>query len=89
MPSATSIAWSRNPDIDGLLIGTKWSATSLTYSFPVDTLDNGFDNFANGVASDCGAEQPTYIFGSMPGLGTTATFTDGTPMHNWWVYLFY
>jgi hypothetical protein len=52
-------------------------------------LDNGFDNFANGVASDCGAEQPTYIFGSMPGLGTTATFTDGTPMHNWWVYLFY
>jgi hypothetical protein len=52
-------------------------------------LDNGFDNFANGVASDCGAEQPTYIFASMPGLGTTATFTDGTPMHNWWVYLFY
>jgi hypothetical protein len=52
-------------------------------------LDNGFDNFTNGVASDCGAEQPTYIFGSMPGLGTTATFTDGTPMHNWWVYLFY
>lgn len=52
-------------------------------------LDNGFDNFSNGVASDCGAEQPTYIFGSMPGLGTTATFTDGTPMHNWWVYLFY
>jgi hypothetical protein len=51
--------------------------------------DNGFDNFANGVASDCGAEQPTYIFGSMPGLGNTATFTDGTPMHNWWVYLFY
>jgi len=50
---------------------------------------NGFDNFTNGVASDCGAEQPTYIFGSMPGLGTTATFTDGTPMHNWWVYLFY
>jgi hypothetical protein len=51
--------------------------------------DNGFDNFANGVASDCGAEQPTYIFGSMPGLDNTATFTDGTPMHNWWVYLFY
>ena len=24
--------------------------------------DNGFNNFANGVASDCGAEQPTYIF---------------------------
>ncbi len=52
-------------------------------------LDNGFDNFANGVASDCGAEQPTYIFGSMPGLGNSATAADGTPMHNWWVYLFY
>ncbi|HLK90852.1 MAG TPA: hypothetical protein VKZ18_13220 [Polyangia bacterium] len=51
--------------------------------------DNGFDNFANGVASDCGAVQPTYIFGSMPGLGNTATASDGTPMHNWWVYLFY
>ena len=51
--------------------------------------DNGFNNFANGVASDCGAVQPTYIFGSMPGLGNTATAADGSPMHNWWVYLFY
>ncbi|HVV52752.1 MAG TPA: hypothetical protein VHO06_24035, partial [Polyangia bacterium] len=51
--------------------------------------DNGFDNYANGVASDCGAVQPTYIFGSMPGLGNTATAADGSPMHNWWVYLFY
>ena len=51
--------------------------------------DNGFNNFANGVASDCGAEQPTYIFASMPGFGTTATASDGTAMHNWWVYLFY
>jgi hypothetical protein len=42
-----------------------------------------------GVATDCGGSQPTYMFASMPGLGTTATAPDGTPMKNWWVYLFY
>jgi hypothetical protein len=44
---------------------------------------------ASQVATDCGGPQPTYIFGSMPGLGNTATASDGTPMHNWWVYEFY
>jgi hypothetical protein len=29
------------------------------------------------------------MFASMPGLGTTATAPDGTPMKNWWPYLFY
>jgi hypothetical protein len=42
-----------------------------------------------GVATDCGGSQPTYLLASMPGLGTTATASDGTPMKNWWVYLFY
>jgi hypothetical protein len=42
-----------------------------------------------GVASDCGGTQPTYIFASMPGLGNSATASDGTPMKNWWVYDFY
>jgi hypothetical protein len=42
-----------------------------------------------GVATDCGGAQPTYILASMPGLGTSATDVDGTPMKNWWVYLFY
>jgi hypothetical protein len=41
------------------------------------------------VATDCGGSQPTYLFASMPGLGTHATAPDGTPMRNWWVYLFY
>ncbi|HXX66131.1 MAG TPA: hypothetical protein VEK07_03065 [Polyangiaceae bacterium] len=41
------------------------------------------------VATDCGGSQPTYLLASMPGLGTAATATDGTPMKNWWVYLFY
>jgi hypothetical protein len=42
-----------------------------------------------GVATDCGGSQPTYLFASMPGLRTPATASDGTPMKNWWVYLFY
>jgi hypothetical protein len=48
-------------------------------------------DYANvyGVATDCGGSQPTYLFASMPGLRTTATASDGTPMKNWWVYLFY
>lgn len=41
------------------------------------------------VATDCGGSQPTYLLASMPGLGTSATAADGTPMKNWWVYLFY
>jgi hypothetical protein len=41
------------------------------------------------VATDCGGSQPTYLLASMPGLGTAATAADGTPMKNWWVYLFY
>jgi hypothetical protein len=44
---------------------------------------------ANMVATDCGGPQPTYIFASMPGLGTTATTSSGTPMRNWWVYEYY
>jgi hypothetical protein len=41
------------------------------------------------VATDCGGTQPTYLLASMPGLATTATGADGSPMRNWWVYLFY
>src|ERR1700722_4844271 len=58
MPSATSIAWSRNPDIDGLLIGTKWSATSLTYSFPVD-------GSFYGATYESGNEQNTVGFAQL------------------------
>ncbi len=41
------------------------------------------------LVTDCGGAQPAYLLESMPGLGTTATAADGTPMKNWWVYLFY
>jgi hypothetical protein len=68
---------------------TPYTNAMIAAKYGESRQDNGFDNFPNGVASDCGAVQPTYIFGSMPGLGNSATASDGTAMHNWWVYLFY
>jgi hypothetical protein len=38
---------------------------------------------------DCGGHGTTYLYQNFPGPGTVATNDDGTPMHNWWVYLFY
>jgi hypothetical protein len=38
---------------------------------------------------DCGGHGTSYLYQSFPSHGTTATNDDGTPMHNWWVYLFY
>ena len=36
MASVTTVTWTGNQDIDGLLTGYKWAQTSLTYSFPAD-----------------------------------------------------
>ena len=30
-----------------------------------------------------------YAMQSFPGYGTKATMPDGTPMKNWWPYLYY
>jgi hypothetical protein len=38
---------------------------------------------------DCGGHGTSYLYQSFPGPGTRSTNDDGTPMHNWWVYLFY
>ena len=38
---------------------------------------------------DCGGHGTSYLYQSFPGYGTAAKNDDGTPMHNWWVYLFY
>jgi hypothetical protein len=38
---------------------------------------------------DCGGHGTSYLYQSFPSYGTTATNDDGSPMHNWWVYLFY
>lgn len=38
---------------------------------------------------DCGGHGTTYLYQNFPGPGTKATNDDGSPMRNWWVYLFY
>jgi len=38
---------------------------------------------------DCGGHGTSYLYQSFPNYGTTAKNDDGTPMHNWWPYLFY
>jgi hypothetical protein len=38
---------------------------------------------------DCGGHGTTYLYQNFPSHGTRATNDDGTPMHDWWVYLFY
>jgi hypothetical protein len=38
---------------------------------------------------DCGGHGTTYLYQNFPGPGTQAKNEDGTPMQNWWVYLFY
>jgi hypothetical protein len=38
---------------------------------------------------DCGGHGSTYLYQNFPGPFTKSTNDDGSPMHNWWVYLFY
>ncbi|HKP61531.1 MAG TPA: hypothetical protein VJV78_32600, partial [Polyangiales bacterium] len=38
---------------------------------------------------DCGGHGTTYLYQNFPGPGTAAKNDDGSPMKNWWVYLFY
>jgi hypothetical protein len=38
---------------------------------------------------DCGGHGTTYLYQNFPAAGTLAKNDDGTPMHDWWVYLFY
>ncbi len=39
--------------------------------------------------SDCGGGWQMYLRQSMPGYKTKARNSDGTPMRNWWPYLYY
>lgn len=38
---------------------------------------------------DCGGHGTAYLYQNFPGPGTKAQNDDGSPMRNWWVYLFY
>jgi hypothetical protein len=70
----------------GLHNGSGGADLTTPYSNAAAASDYANNTFA---PSDCGGTQPTYLLSSMPGYGTTAKATDGTPMRNWWVYLFY
>jgi hypothetical protein len=70
----------------GLHNGAGGLDVTTPYSNAMALADYGTNR---AVASDCGGAQPSYLLASMPGLGTTAALSDGTPMKNWWVYLFY
>ena len=49
----TTIVYSGNPNFDGLLSGTQWASTNLTFSFPTDSADYNFGYIAGaGAPSD-------------------------------------
>jgi len=70
----------------GLRNGSGGADLTTPYSNDAAASDYASNLFA---PSDCGGTQPTYLLSSMPGFGTSAKTSDGTPMKNWWVYLFY
>ena len=63
MSVVTTIVYSGNPNFDGLLSGTQWASTNLTFSFPTDGADYNFGYIAgagapsDGFAPLNGAEQ--------------------------------
>jgi hypothetical protein len=71
----------------GLQNGPDGSDLTTPYTMSLPTSD--YAGIAGAASPDCAGPQVTYMFASMPGLGTTATAPDGTPMKNWWPYLFY
>jgi hypothetical protein len=82
----------------GLHNGSGGKDLTTTFSNAMtDTLYGRSPNPINGAcpaaqpacSDDCGGHGTAYIYQNFPGPGTTAKNDDGTPMHNWWVYLFY
>src|SRR5215212_7946247 len=55
MAAVSNYSPTGNPYLDGLLMGTKWGTSQLTYSFPSDPLFYG---------STYGSSEPTKNFGA-------------------------
>ena len=77
--------------------GGKDMTTPFTNAM-TDTIYAGAPNPINGAcparprppaATTAAATAPRTSTRTSPEPGTKATNDDGTPMHNWWVYLFY
>jgi hypothetical protein len=55
-----------------------------------NALTDQYASMQSGVTDDdCGGHGTSYLYQNFPNHGTSATSDDGTPMHDWWVYLFY
>jgi hypothetical protein len=54
----------------------------------VATSNADWDSF-DALAPDCGGDFSVYWRQNLPGLHNQATRADGSPMRNWWPYLFY
>ena len=53
MSAVTTVLYSGNPNFDGLLSGTQWASTDLTFSFPTNSADYNFGYIAGaGAPSD-------------------------------------
>ena len=42
MPSTSTVSITGNPDIDGVLSGTKWTSPNITFSFPTQMAQYGY-----------------------------------------------
>jgi hypothetical protein len=68
----------------GLFDGPDGKDTQTPYN--VHTLDKWKDTYGVSVV---GGAWYMYWFESWPGVNNQAKMPDGTPMRNWWVYLYY
>jgi hypothetical protein len=95
-PNATARwAWSVSQPVEsrcehyGLRDGDTGEDRYRAYS--ADTLPSYDERFigAGAQANDCGGSWQLYWRQNMPGLGNGAVADDGSPMKNWWPFLFY
>jgi hypothetical protein len=71
----------------GLHDGANGKDMTTTYT---NAMTDTYANQQTGASDDdCGGHGTSYLYQNFPNYGTTAKNDDGTPMHNWWVYLFY
>jgi hypothetical protein len=63
--------------------------TDMLYGRSPNPINGACPAAQPACSDDCGGHGSTYLYQNFPGPGTRSTNDDGTPMHNWWVYLFY
>ena len=71
----------------GMKDGT--NGADMTTDFTNKMTDTYASQQTGSTDDDCGGHGTSYIYQNFPNYGTQAKNADGTPMHNWWPYLFY